>query len=105
MVPGVFLYFDDMSKFLTDRRLVFQRKPRAFEQILARETRPICFTKTRFSENVKSSGGMLLGDLNVKNKELRPELKNDTDSWPFYPQATFCTTLNFEKAPFPRVNQ
>jgi hypothetical protein len=34
---------------------------------------------------VKSGGGILLGDLNVKNKELRPELKDDTDFF-----ALFC---------------
>jgi hypothetical protein len=39
----------------------------------------MAFTKTKFSEDVKSSGGILLGDLNVKNKELRPELKDNTD--------------------------
>jgi hypothetical protein len=32
---------------------------------------------------VKSSGGILLGDVNVRNKELLPELKDDADSLAF----------------------
>jgi hypothetical protein len=44
-----------------------------------REASSICFAKTKFSEDVKSSGGILLGDVNVRNKELLPELKEDAD--------------------------
>jgi hypothetical protein len=29
-------------------------------------------TETKFSKDVKSRGGILLGDMNVKNKELSP---------------------------------
>jgi hypothetical protein len=50
---------------------------------LVREVSLICFTKTKFSEDVKARRGILLGDVNVRNKELLPELNDDAD---FYRQ-------------------
>jgi hypothetical protein len=45
----------------------------------SRQGSSVFFTKTKFSEDVKSGGGILLGDLKVQNKELRPERKDDAD--------------------------
>jgi hypothetical protein len=39
----------------------------------------ICFTKSKIAEDLKSSGGIILGDVNVRNKELVSELKEDAD--------------------------
>jgi hypothetical protein len=35
----------------------------------SRQGSSVFFPKTKFSKDVKSSGGILLGDLNVTNKE------------------------------------
>jgi hypothetical protein len=66
----------------------------------------IFVTKRTFPESAKSSERILLGDLNVENKELRPELMDDTDF--FYPSISrglSVRALSFESARFPRVNQ
>jgi hypothetical protein len=39
----------------------------------------ISLRRRKFSEVVQLSGGIILGDLSIKNKELQPELKDDTD--------------------------
>jgi hypothetical protein len=52
---------------LTGRRSIFQRTGRVFEKTLATP-----------EGDVKLSGDILLGDVNVENKELWPELKDET---------------------------
>jgi hypothetical protein len=49
----------------------------------------IFVAKTKFSEDVKSSGGILLGDVNVENKELWPKLKDETDFFALSSRADF----------------
>jgi hypothetical protein len=61
--------------------------------------------KTKFSEDVKSGGGILLGDLNVKKKELRPELKDDTDSFALSCPGDFLCRFLILRSTFQRVNQ
>jgi hypothetical protein len=49
----------------------------------------ICVGKTKFSEDVKSSGRVLLGDVNLENNKLWPELKDETDFFALLSPADF----------------
>jgi hypothetical protein len=77
MVPPVSFNSDDISKFLICCPSVFQRKGRVSDKMLASPEGMLFYFSKNFSEDVKSSGGILLGDLDVDNKELQPELHFD----------------------------
>jgi hypothetical protein len=59
-----------------------------------------------FSEDTKSSGAILLGDVNIENKESRRERKDHADCSTIpAPERLFVPAVNFESGLFPSVNQ